>query len=256
MSLFSEQSLRSKLLAGIISESKYDSLVKERQNMENASLGFDREVYGIKSLNESVSLDESNGEVSDDNIIKTMDTALKGITGDLEGVLTKALSQIGDKDGEIDIAENIGIKTKDLEFDEEVYNQNINEGGDPVSLALGLAMSPPAIMQTGGKIAGWLGKKLNQGWLEKIGGRVAKAGDNLHHKYIHFFEKIVRKFVPQETSDEQVHKIAEAMMMGIVGILFAMGVANPGALEAVKGQELAGYVKKVLPSILPKLGIA
>ena len=248
MNLLNEENLRYKKLAGIISESQFTALIDQIRIENEASIELDGEIYGKSSLNESYGVNEA--EVSDDKILKTLDIALSTITKDLEGVLAGALTKVGDKDGELDIAESMGIKTKEIDFDENALKDTLSEGG-----WMGLVLSAPAILQLGGKMAGWLGKKLDQGWLEKIGGKVATAGDKLHHKYIHGFEIIAKKFMPN-SSDEEVHKVAEALMMGVVGILFTMGVANPGALEGVKAQELAGYVKKVLPAVLGRIGIA
>lgn len=140
----------------------------------------------------------------------------------------------------------------EITFDEEKYKENctLEEGG-----LLGVVASAPAILQFGGKAAGWLGEKLNQNWLKSAGNYVAKKGEQLHHFYIDEIEKTLHMFMPN-ADQEKIHKASEALFMGLVGILFAGSLAHPGALTAVKGGELGQYVMSNLPKVLDKLGFA
>lgn len=208
------------------------------------------------------------------NIETTMDQGMNALIQQLPTILKNFTSTAGDKDSQLDVpgqqqpqAQQQGqqqaqgqqqVKESEegrtLKFDENKFKshleEELNEGG-----ILGLVASAPAIMQLGGKLIGWTGKKVNSNIMQKWGNSVAHAGHKLHHKYIGALEKIITPFMKGQ-SKENIHQAAEAMFMTLVAGLFAGGLAAPDLLTAVKGQELASYVKDMAPKALSSLGFA
>jgi DNA mismatch repair ATPase MutL len=144
------------------------------------------------------------------------------------------------------------VQESKITFEEGKFQENLglNEAG-----LVGLVASAPAILSVGGKLLGKLGKKVNAQWLQNIGGKVANAGHTLHNSYIGVFEKALTPFM-KGASKEQIHTTAEALFMVIVGTMLAQGVTSPDILTGVKGRELASYVTKSLPKLLPSMGFA
>jgi hypothetical protein len=216
------------------------------------------------------------------NIQTAMDQGMADLVKNLPTILQNFTASAGDKDRQLDLpgqpaqpaqnkqaqpAQNTQAQAqpqaqakaqvaegRELKFDEKKFRSHIedelNEGG-----ILGLVASAPAIMQLGGKFIGWTGRKTNTQLLQKWGKNIADAGHSLHHKYIGALEKVVAPFMKGQ-SKEAVHQAAEAMFMTLVAGLFAGGLAAPDALTGVKGQELAGYFKKMAPKALGALGFA
>lgn len=215
-------------------------------------------------------------QLNPQNIEKTMDQGMNSLIQQLPNILKNFTETVGDKDGQLDIAgqqqnqqqpaqsqqqnqqQPAQVKEsnqiRELKFDENKFKSHlsdeINEGG-----IIGLAASAPAIMQLGGKLIGWTGKKVNSNVMQKWGKSVADAGHKLHHKYIGALEKVVAPFM-KNSSKEDVHKAAEAMFMTLVAGLFAGGLTAPDLLTGVKGQELAQYVGKIAPKVLGGLGFS
>jgi len=245
--LLKEQTLRNERLVGVISEQQYKQSLEELE-MESS----------VDPATSGEQQSAANPDIA--KIEKTMSDAMNIISKDLGNIIKNSTAKIGDKDGVLDSPGNYdntapaantqSQQVNEITFNEQVYAHNLEEGG-----VLGLVVSAPAILQFGGKALSWVGKKANSQVIQNVGGKIAKVGEGIHHKYIHVFEKILKPFMPS-ASDDQVHKAAEAMMMGVVGLLFVAGVTAPGALEAVKGTEIAGYVRKVLPAVLEKIGFA
>ena len=215
------------------------------------------------------------------NIDATMDAAMQKIVQNLPSVLGNFAKTSGDKDGVLDApgvydnnaqqgsqpqAQPSAIPQQgtaqpiqegvvnEITFDESVF-MNIMEGELNEAGLLSLVVSAPAIMKYGGQAAKWTGKKMNSGWLQKWGGKTAKAGEKLHHKYVALIEKALKPFMPSATP-EQLHKAADGIFMGGVAILFAGGLADPGMLTGVKGTELGQLALKGLSKALPSLGSA
>lgn len=211
------------------------------------------------------------------NIQAAMDQGMADLVKNLPTILQNFTAGAGDKDRQLDLpgqtaqqpaqaqktaAQQPQVQQqvkeskeeKGLTFDEVKFKSHIdkelNEGG-----ILGLVASAPAIMQLGGKLVGWTGKKVNSQFMQKWGKSIADAGHNLHHKYISLLEKIVSPFM-KDATPEAKHQAAEAMFMTLVAGLFAGGLASPDALTGVKGQEIAGYFKKMAPKVLTSLGFA
>ena len=215
------------------------------------------------------------------NIDATMDQAMGTIIGKLPNLLADFAKNSGDKDGSVDapgVYDNNqaekpqgqqaqsqqaqgqqpqsikeGVVTE-ITFDEGKFMQcmgeGLNEGG-----ILGLAMSAPAILKYGGQASKWIGKKMDSQWLQKWGNKTAEAGEKLHHKYIHAIEKVLKPLMPNATP-EQLHKAANGVFMGAVGVLFAGSLAHPGFLTGVKGVELGQEALAALQKSLPSLGFA
>lgn len=210
-------------------------------------------------------------QLNPQNIEKTMDQGMNSLIQQLPNILKNFTSTAGDKDGQLDIAGQQQaqgqqkvqgqqaqvkemVELKELKFDENKFKSHlsdeVNEGG-----VVGLVASAPAIMQLGGKLIGWTGKKVNSNLMQKWGKSVADAGHKLHHKYIGALEKVIAPFM-KNSSKEDVHKAAEAMFMTLVAGLFAGGLTAPDLLTGVKGQELAQYVKQMAPKAMGSLGFA
>lgn len=199
-------------------------------------------------------------------IATTLTQALDAVVKDMPNILKTVATQAGDKDGIIDVpgvykndkeqqvqeseSSLFEIKFNENKFQECMKEDLIKEGG-----LLGLTLSAPALLNMAGKAASWTGKKMNANWLQRFGGKMSHFGEKIHHKYIGVIEKILTPLMPG-ASEEQIHKAAEVAMMGIIGVLFAEGLSNPRALEAVKGQELASFAKEKLPNILAKIGFS
>ncbi len=213
------------------------------------------------------------------NIDVTMDQAMGAIIGKLPNLLADFAKNSGDKDGSVDApgvydnnqADKPQAQTQqqpqgqqpqaikesivtEITFDEGKFMQcmgeGLNEGG-----ILGLAMSAPAILKYGGQASKWIGKKMDSQWLQKWGNKTAEAGEKLHHKYIHAIEKVLKPLMPNATP-EQLHKAANGVFMGAVGVLFAGSLAHPGMLTGVKGAELGQEALAALGKSLPSLGFA
>jgi hypothetical protein len=214
-------------------------------------------------------------QLNPQNIEKTMDQGMNSLIQQLPNILKNFTATAGDKDGQLDIAGQQqaqqpqqqaqqpqaqqgqvkeSAQMKELKFDENKFKSHLsdemNEGG-----IMGLVASAPAIMQLGGKLIGWTGKKVNSNLMQKWGKNVADAGHKLHHKYIGVLEKVITPFM-KNSSKEDVHKAAEAMFMTLVAGLFAGGLTAPDFLTGVKGQELAQYVGKIAPKALGGLGFS
>jgi len=210
------------------------------------------------------------------NIDATMDQAMAKLVQGLPSVLAKFAKSGGDKDGALDApgvydnnAQAQPAQTgaqpiqegmiSEITFNESMFmgaigeglnEEDLNEGG-----ILGLAMAVPAILKYGGKAAEWTGKKMNSQWLQKWGGKTAKAGEKIHHKYIAIIEKAIAPFMPN-ADKAQIHKAANGIFMGGVAIMFAGGLAHPGILTGAKGAELGEFSLANIGNILPKLGFA
>jgi len=208
------------------------------------------------------------------NIDATMDQAMAKMVQGLPAVLANFAKAGGDKDGALDAP---GVYDNDasaqaqpaqagaqpiqegmmneITFNEAVFMETMGEGELNEGGILGLAMAVPAILKYGGKAAEWTGKKMNSGWLQKWGGKTAKAGEKIHHKYIGVIEKAIAPFMPK-ANKEQIHKAANGIFMGGVAIMFAGGLAHPGILTGVKGAELGEFSLASLAKVLPNLGFA
>ena len=222
-------------------------------------------------------------QLNPQNIEKTMDQGMNSLIQQLPNILKNFTTTVGDKDGQLDIAGQQqqnnqqvqgqkqqqqpvqgqqqqpaqvkeSAQIRELKFDENKFKSHLsdemNEGG-----IMGLVASAPAIMQLGGKLIGWTGKKVNSNVMQKWGKSVADAGHKLHHKYIGALEKVIAPFM-KNSSKEDVHKAAEAMFMTLVAGLFAGGLTAPDLLTGVKGQELAQYVGKIAPKAMGGLGFS
>jgi hypothetical protein len=202
------------------------------------------------------------------NIDATMDQAMAKMVQGLPAVLAKFAKAGGDKDGALDasgVYDNDGANAQaqpiqegmvnEITFNEAVFMETMGEGELNEGGILGLAMAVPAILKYGGKAAEWTGKKMNSQWLQKWGGKTAKAGEKIHHKYIGVIEKVIAPFMPN-ANKEQLHKAANGIFMGGVAIMFAGGLAHPGILTGVKGAELGEFSLASIGKILPKLGFA
>jgi len=218
------------------------------------------------------------------NIQTTMDQGMADLINQLPAILQNFTATVGDKDRQLDLPGQNNTQSKqaqptqpknaqaqtqsqvkpqvqvaesesvrELKFDESKFNSHfkeLNEGG-----ILGLVASTPAIMQLGGKLLSWTGKKTNTQFLQKWGKSVGDAGNNLHHKYIGVLEKVVAPFMKGQ-SKEAIHQASEAMFMTLVAGLFAGGLAAPDMLTGVKGHELASYASKLTSKALGSLGFA
>lgn len=207
------------------------------------------------------------------NIDVTMDQAMNTVVAKLPSILANFAKTSGDKDGSIDapgVYDNNQVQqpqtqaqqpqaikegvVSEITFDESKFMQcvdgGLNEGG-----ILGLAMSAPAILKYGGQASKWIGKKMDSQWLQKWGNKTAEAGEKLHHKYIHTIEKVLKPLMPNATP-EQLHKAANGVFLGAVGVLFAGSLAHPGMLTGIKGAELGQEAIAALQKSLPSLGFA
>jgi hypothetical protein len=264
-------------------------LIKEAAPVANAQPGTtvqpqQQQVQGQRApqQNSPAQPGAANPQQVQNSIDKTMDQGMAILVQQLPAILKNFTSTVGDKDGQLDIpgqqpntqqtqqpqqqqktqpqaqtqqpqqvqeVSNI----RELKFDEEKFKshfQELNEGG-----IIGLVASAPAIMQLGGKLLGWTGKKANIQFMQKWGKNVAHAGEKLHHKYLAVLEKAIEPFMKNSTPEAR-HQAAEAMFMTLVAGLFAGGLAAPDVLTGVKGQELASYAGKVTSKALASLGFA
>jgi hypothetical protein len=216
------------------------------------------------------------------NIDVTMDQAMASVVKNLPQMLANFAKSTGDKDGALDApgvydnnakgqqapqqaqqtqnqsqAKPIqeGGIMKELTFDEAKFMECMGEGELQEGGLIGLAASAPAILKYGGQATKWIGKKMDSAWLQKWGNKTAEAGEKLHHKYIHVIEKALKPLMPNATP-EQIHKAANGVFMGAVGVLFAGSLAHPGFLTGVKGAELGQEALAALQKSLPTLGFA
>jgi hypothetical protein len=210
------------------------------------------------------------------NIATTMDQGMAELIKTLPTILQNFTATAGDKDSQLDLpgqpTQNTNQPTpqaqtaqptqqvkesknnRELKFDESKFKSHLEKELNEAGI-LGLIASAPAIMQLGGKLLGWTGKKTNVQFMQKWGKSVADAGNSLHHKYIGVLEKAVSPFMKNATPEAK-HQAAEAMFMTLVAGLFAGGLTMPDALTAVKGHELATYAGKLTSKALGSLGFA
>jgi len=212
------------------------------------------------------------------NIQTTMNQAMGQLVKDLPNILKNFTTTAGDKDSELDITGQPQAKTqaqpqqakpqaqaqpqaikesdnqRELMFDEDKYKSNlhndVNEGG-----VIGLIASLPVIAKVGGNLISKLGKKVNSQNMQAFGNATAAAGEKLHHVYIGTIENIISPFM-KNADPETKHKVAEAVFMTLVGVLFAQGLSNPDLLTHIKGAELVNFVKPLLPASLSLAGLS
>lgn len=211
------------------------------------------------------------------NIDATMDQAMATVVKNLPNMLANFAKTTGDKDGALDapgVYDNNAQQApaqgqqapaqaqpiqegvmKEITFDESKFMECMGGGELEEGGLIGLVASAPAILKYGGQATKWIGKKMNSQWLQKWGGATAKAGEKLHHKYIHVIEKALKPLMPNATPD-QLHKAANGVFMGAVGVLFAGSLAHPGMLTGIKGAELGQSALAALQKSLPSLGFA
>lgn len=201
------------------------------------------------------------------NIDVTMDQAITQVVKGLPAVLDKFVKSSGDKDGALDapgVYDNNAQPKNTIQegavnevvFDESKFMEAFGEQELDESAFISSFMAAPAILKYGGQFAKWTGNKMNSKWLQKWGGKTAEAGEKLHHKYIQGIEKIIARFMPN-ASQEQIHKAANVIFMGAVGIAFADGLSHPGIfLNGVKGAELGEFALSKIGNILPKIGFS
>lgn len=145
-------------------------------------------------------------------------------------------------------------KESTLTFDENKFKEHAPSKLDEAGL-LGLVLSAPAIVGLAGKAAMWTGKKLNAQWLQKSGHWAEELGHTWHQAYINTIKAAIKPLMPG-VDDKKVSQTAEALLMVVVGTIFAGGIGSPDALTGVKGKEIASYAHKILPTILSKVGFA
>lgn len=212
------------------------------------------------------------------NIDTNMDQAMAIIMKQLPNIIKNFSVTSGDKDGQIETGEEAnkqpqaqgqqqakgqpqaqGQVTKEnkeygqLTFDEEKFNSHIKELDE--SLIAGLMVSTPAIMKMGGWLLQKMGGKANPNVVQKWGQYISKKGEQLHHHYLKSIEGWIAPFT-KNMSPEARKKASEAILMGVVAGLFAGHLSHPDALTAIKGQELADYVSKILPKTLSSIGFS
>jgi hypothetical protein len=217
-------------------------------------------------ISEQQQSSQQNNQI-EKNIASTITQALDSVIKDMPNILKTVASELGDKDGIIDVPgvykndkqeqvqESEMDKIFEIKFDENKFQECMKEDLIKEAGFLSVALSAPVLISMAGKAASWTGKKMNANWLQKFGGKMSHFGEKIHHKYIGIIQKILTPLMPG-ASEKQVHKAAEIAMIGIIGVLFAGGLSNPSALEAVKAQEIASFAKSELPNILSKIGFS
>jgi hypothetical protein len=210
----------------------------------------------------------------DKNAETTLTQALASTVKNLPAILKNFTATAGDKDNKIDAAgitppdttqapaaqtnaqapQAKPIQENTLKFNEEEFSKHhkddLNEAG-----ILGLVLSAPTIVKWAGIAASKLGKKLDAKWLEKAGHWAEHQGHAWHQGYINLIAAALKPFMPGVPEDK-IQKTAEALLVVVIGTLFAQGLANPGVLTAVKSGELASYIQKSLPAVMSQVGFA
>lgn len=213
------------------------------------------------------------------NIQTNMKQGMDILIKDLPTILKTFTTTVGDKDGQLETGEEVaqqkpqaaqtqkpqvaqaqtqqqvkeGKNNKELMFDEDKYNSHFKDLDE--SLVAGLIASAPGIMQMGGKLLQKMGSKTNPNMIQKFGQSIAGAGEKLHHVYLGAIEKMIAPLMPN-AKPETKKKAAEAVFMVLISTLFASHIAHPDALSAVKGTEIANYVKKLVPGVMSSVGFA
>jgi hypothetical protein len=249
-----EELIRMKCLAGILSEA-----VNQPAPSANQQQGAPQ-------------IDPSKAE---QNIQTNMKQGMDALMKDLPNILKTFTTTAGDKDGQLDTGEEVvqqkpqtaqpqqpqqnqqqvkeGKNNKELIFYEDKYKSHFRDLDE--SLIAGLVASTPGIMQLGGKLLQKMGSKTNPNIIQKFGKSIAGAGEKLHNYYLGTIEKMITPLMPN-ANPETKKKAAEAIFMVLVSTLFASHIAHPDALSAVKGTEIAEYVKKIIPGVMSSVGFA
>ena len=207
--------------------------------------------------------------ISQNDVDQSVKIAMDSILKSLPNILSTIAKTTGNKDGQLEIGQQPAQKQQQqapksgqqvqavtqegsLKFDEGKYKkyEELNEAG-----IIGLVASAPAIMNFGGKLVQKLGVKTNSTTLQKFGTAISHTGEKLHNAYLGTIEKMITPLMKGQ-SPETIKKASEAVFMGLVGVLFAGGVANPSFLEAVKGKELAQFSQGALTKVLSQIGFS
>jgi hypothetical protein len=218
--------------------------------------------------------------ISQSDVDQSLKTAMDSLMSNLPNILSTIAKTTGNKDGQLEIGGQPAQPTSKpqpqqqatqqtqpapqqaqpanvtqegtLKFNENKYKEyeELNEAG-----IIGLVASAPAIMNFGGKLVQKLGVKTNSDVLKKFGTAISHTGEKLHGTYLSAIEKVITPLMKGQ-KPETIHKAAEAVFMGLVGVLFAGGISHPNFLQAVKGKELAQFSQKAVTGVLSQLGFS
>lgn len=184
------------------------------------------------------------------NLEKELTAAMDQVSKNLAGDLKQYATSSGDRDGQLEIQEQIG------------------EAG--VLLAAGAVLAVPKIVELMGSGLNKLGVKVNNQVLQKWGDKLSHFGHAIHAKYIGAIETVLKP-ITGFLDDKQRHALAGTILtmivagLGVASIAGAVGAIKAGhagvaaiesGLSGVKAAELAEKVRELLPAALKASGVA
>lgn len=179
-----------------------------------------------------------------------LDKAMVQISQSLGNDLQQIAKSNGDRDGQLEVKEQIG-----------------EAGG---LLIASTVLAAPKIIEYMGKGLQKLGVKVSNQTLQKMGGKLSHFGHAIHHKYVGVIEAILKP-ITGYMDDQQRHILAGQILtmivagMGIASISGAISAAQAGhsalaategGLSLIKGTELAEKVRELLPAALQAGGVS
>jgi hypothetical protein len=212
----------------------------------------------IKRINEISKYNPAKGRVVEDfgnseqnvNVENELAIAVDQIMRDLPQMLANVAKNGGDRDGQLEPAQS---------------TQQEAELHEAVGLMIaGAAIALPAIKNIIGKVASFLGKKLDSQRLENFGTMIQNLSHKLHHKYEAIIDKTLLPFTKNMNPNQRrtINKllfyaiVAALGGVGAVGAVKAVGIGHMGlaaaetGLVGIKAHEIISAAKQVIPKIL------
>ncbi len=129
-------------------------------------------------------------------------------------------------------------------------------GGQPCdeSLALGIALSAPAVVELAGQLLSLVGRRVHAGSLEALGSTLEAHGRGMHAGLVRAIDVAISPFVFW-MSTRQRERAAQAALLAVLAIKLGTGVGAAvdsgleGALAAMKAKEVLSGVRQLLPHL-------
>jgi len=211
----------------------------------------------IKRINEISKYNPSKGKIVENFGISEQETNLENelalavdqVMRTLPQTLATLAKTSGDRDGQIEMGQN----QQEAELHEAVG-----------TLIAGAALALPAIGNIVGKVASFLGQRLDSQKIQKFGEVTQHLSHKLHHKYEALIDKILSPLTRYMNPNQRkaankilFYAIVAALGgVGAAGAVKAAGVGNVGlaavetGLTGVKASEIVAAAKDVIPKIL------
>jgi hypothetical protein len=212
----------------------------------------------IKRMNEISNYNPTKGKIAENfaiseqqnSIEHELTIALDQVMKQLPQTLAHIAKNSGDRDGQIEMGQQ---NQQEAELNEAIG-----------TLLAGGALALPAIGNIVGKVASFLGQKLDNQKIQNFGKITQDLSHKLHHKYEAVIDKVLSPLT-RHMNPQQRHAANKILFYAIVaalggvgaaGAVKAAGVGNVGlaavetGLTGVKATEIIAAAKDVVPKIL------